>query len=163
MAQKTKAANPGTIYITFGLVAAVSLIMSTFIGTGLAIWYPSLDKPELTLALPFTFMIRIFLAVMFGFLLYYTYGCAETIREKWYGFFYSFHVFFLNELFYVLFFSLKSPLFYFITECVLAIASIGLFIFLIQYNRKAIWCFVPYLLWLCYQIPWTFTLWQLNA
>ena len=60
MAQKTKAANPGTIYITFGLVAAVSLIMSTFIGTGLAIWYPSLDKPELTLALPFTFMIRIF-------------------------------------------------------------------------------------------------------
>ena len=61
MAQKTKAANPGTIYITFGLVAAVSLIMSTFIGTGLAIWYPSLDKPELTLALPFTFMIRIFL------------------------------------------------------------------------------------------------------
>ena len=149
--------------MTFGLVAAISLIMSTFIGAGMAIWYPSLIKPVFTIPLPFMFIMRIFLAIMFGFLLYFTYDQARNMQEKWIGFFYGFFVFFLNELFYVLFYRLESTWFHFWSQCFLWIMSIGLFVFFIRCNRRAIWCFIPYLLWLMYQIPWAFTLWKLNA
>lgn len=163
MSHKMNKVNPMTIYITFGLVAAISLIMSTFIGSGMAIWYPALTKPELTIPLAFIFIIRTFLAVMFGFLLYFTYDQARNIQEKWIGFLYSFLIFFLNELFYVLFYKLESIFFHFCSQNILLVISIGFLVFLIRCNRKAIWCFIPYLLWLTYQIPWAFTLWKLNA
>ena len=163
MSAKKNLGTPLTIYMTFGVVAAVSLIMSTFIGAGMALWYPALIKPDWSIPLPFTFIIRIFMAVMFGFLLYYTYTLKTTFFDKWFGFFYAFGLFFCNELFYVLFYELESTQLYFFSLCTLLLLSVGLLIFLILKNRRAIWCLIPYFLWLFYLIPWAFTLWKLNA
>lgn len=158
-----KQSSPAIIYMTFGLVASISLIMSSFIGSGMALWYPSLTKPEFTLALPFTFIIRIFLAVMFGFVLYFSYTRARNMNEKWIGFFFGILVFFLNELFYVLFFHLRSISFYLFAEALLLLLSIGLLAFFIKRNKYAGYSILPFILWVTYQIPWAYTLLKLNA
>lgn len=158
-----KQTGPFTIYMTFGLVATISLIMSTFIGSGMALWYPSLIKPDFSIPLSFAFIIRVLIAVMFGLVLYFSYAKARNIQEKWVGFFSSVLIFFLSELFYVLFFYLRSITFYLYAESILFLLGMALCIFFIKCNRYAAWVILPFLLWTAYQIPWAYTLLQLNA
>ncbi len=67
-----------------------------------------------------------------------------------------------NEYWNYLFFGLESTLAGFLGLIPFTAVVIVLFFTLFRYERNASWILFPYLLWLGYDLIWTYSLWQLN-
>lgn len=67
-----------------------------------------------------------------------------------------------NEFWNYLFFGLESTLSAFVGLIPFIILVIALFVKLWRYQRTTAWILFPYLLWLGYDILWTYNLWILN-
>ncbi|QAS51235.1 hypothetical protein HLI_02925 [Halobacillus litoralis] len=148
--------------LSISIVVTLAILGNAFVGDGLTVWYAELDKPWYLVPLWFFIIIGILYYMMVSVILYRQISNIAGSMLRKVALILTLSMLVGNELWNYLFFGLKSTLLGFIS-LIPFIMIVGLLAFTLK--KIDVFSFrilLPYVLWLVYDLIWTFGLYMQN-
>jgi tryptophan-rich sensory protein len=131
-------------------------------GSGLS-WYSGLAKPWFLVPLWAFYFVGLVYYVLGAVVLYRVLVRVDDPSGRAISFALTVGVLLINELWNYGFFGLRSTLAGFVGMLVFLVALTALMISLRTHERFSAGLFVPYYVWVLYDLAWTYELWRLNG
>ncbi len=146
--------------ISIGITLVIAIVGNVFIRKDQMNWFKSLKKPSIMVPISVFYVVGPIFYLICATILYRI--LASTQGNFGMIFVFTIIVITLNEVWNIFFFGLKSTYYGFIGVVVYFFPCLILELYLFQYEFISAIVFFPYLLWLIYDIIWSYELWKLN-
>ncbi len=149
------------LLLSLALCLSFALIGGLLTGDALEGWFQYLNQPWYALPLWGWYIVGgLYYGITFT-LLYRVFNLPQSKQRKK-ALILTLAMMAGNEAWNYLFFGLESTFAAFVSILPFAVLVCILFFVLYRYERTSAWILLPYVLWLGYDILWTYGLWQLN-
>jgi len=145
-----------------GITLFVAILGNIFIGKDHLNWFKSLQKPRILVPMFIFYIVGPLFYLICGTILYRTLEGGLAEKQSLSVFILTIAVLVLNEVWNIFFFGLKSSYYGFIGVVVYLFPCLYLTAMLYNFDFTSMLIFSAYLLWLIYDIVWTYQLWKLN-
>jgi len=149
------------LLLSIGICFIFAIIGGLLTGDALNNWFAQINHPWFSLPLWGWYIVGGLYYMMTIAILYRIFNATDTLQKKT-AIWLAISMIAVNEFWNYLFFGLESTFAGFIGLLPFTLLVIVLFIILWNFQRKTAWILFPYLLWLGYDLVWTYNLWIMN-
>lgn len=146
---------------SIGICLGFAILGNLLTGDALETWYLTLDQPWFSLPLWSWYIVGILYYLICASILYRLFIIPSSTKRNA-SLFLILVMLAGNEVWNYLFFGLESTFLAFISLIPFSILVFLLFIKLKKIDKKSALILTPYLIWLIYDLSWTYYLWKLN-
>lgn len=156
-----KKKNIQSLLLSIGICITFAIIGGLLTGDSLEVWFAEIKQPWFSLPLTGWYVVGGLYYIMAIIILYQLF-MAEIGAERNLAIGITIAMIAGNEFWNYLFFGLESTFAGFIGLIPFTLLVMVLFIKLWKFKQKTAWILLPYLIWLGYDLIWTYQLWKLN-
>ncbi len=147
---------------TILIILLFSIGGNLFVGDALTTWYADLEKPWYLVPLWFFIIIGVLYYVMSGVIFYRLFHLTKASSLRSSAIVLVFFMLIGNELWNYLFFGMRSTFLGFVSLVPFIMIVVVLTFILRKIDRVSFYVLSPYLLWLLYDLIWTYGLYEQN-
>ncbi len=158
---KMKKENLKYLLLSFAICGVFAIIGGLLTGDSLENWFTEIKHPWFSLPLTGWYIVGVVYYIMSITILYRLLMAKDGLQRKiviWM----TIAMIAGNEFWNYLFFGLESTYAGFIGLLPFTLLVVVLFIRLWKFQQKTAWILLPYVIWLGYDLVWTYNLWILN-
>lgn len=156
-----KKGNLKYLLLSIGISTAFALIGGLLVDNSLENWFIEIKQPWFSLPLPAWYIVGGLYYIMTSAILYQLLIAKNGYRKNR-AICLTLAMMTGNEFWNYLFFGLESTFTGFIGLVPFTLIVLVLFNTLRKFQRKTAWILLPYVIWLGYDLVWTYSLWTLN-
>lgn len=149
------------LLFSIGICLVFAIIGGILTGDALESWFIEINHPWFSLPLWGWYIVGGFYYIMVIIILFRLFNAAKS-SDKSTSIWLTIGMIAGNEFWNFLFFGLESTFFAFIGLIPFTILVLVLFNTLWKFQKVTAWFLFPYLIWLVYDLLWTYNLWMLN-
>ena len=149
--------------LLFAIVTCIAFAVfgQLLTGDALETWYPTLNQPWFSFPLWGWYIVGVFYYIISISILYRLFSLPQSVNRNL-ALLLTIAMLSGNEAWNYLFFVLESTYLAFISLIPFTLLVLFLFLKLNNLDKKASFILLPYLMWIGYDLFWTYYLWKLN-